>query len=61
MSVVAAGLLLGSVIATAVGSLLGLRMWLAHSAKSFEHKPLAEMQAKLDELEARLSTFVMRR
>lgn len=43
------------------GGLLALRMWLTHQAKRLEHAPLAEMEAKLAELEQRLVSGAFRR
>ncbi len=53
--------LLGAVVASSGAALLALRMWLTHREKAFEHKPLAQMQAKLDELENKILSGVMRR
>lgn len=61
MSVVAAALLLGAVAVSAVASLSGLRMWLAFKSRGFEHAPLAQMQRKLDELDAKLLNLAIRR
>lgn len=61
MSVVAAGLLLGAVASVVGGALVGLRMVLAHRARTLEHAPVAEIQKKVDELEARLLASAMRR
>lgn len=43
------------------GCLLALRMVLAHQAKALEHAPLAQMEAKLAELENRLLSGAIRR
>ena len=50
-----------SVAIIVIGALQGLRMWLAHAARKFEHAPVAELARKLDELEHRLLAASMRR
>ena len=49
-----------SVVAVVAAGLLGLRMWLAARAKTFEHAPIATLQKRIDDLENRLLAGAMR-
>lgn len=42
-------------------ALRGLRMVLAHRERKLEHAPLAELQAKMNELETRVLASALRR
>lgn len=52
--VVSVGLVVG-------GCLLALRMVLAHKSKALEHAPLAQMEARLGEMENRLFAVTQQR
>ena len=57
-------LALAVVPSVAIVSLAGLKalgMWLAHRERKFEHAPVAQLAAKLDELENKLLGMAMRR
>jgi hypothetical protein len=50
-----------SVLFLCVSGLVALKWTLVHREKKFEHLPLVEMMAKIDELESKLLGNAMRR
>lgn len=55
---------LAAVLCVALACVTGLKcwaMWLAHQSKALEHKPLAELQAQLATLEAKLANGELRK